>query len=332
MGESNGSEQSGRTGLAHALRWSRVEALIPHQREVAAPGVTRVLLVEDDEDYAALMERRLRSLLHQCVVAHVCTAAEAVETLDSKRFDLVMLDLSLPDTFGLESIKALEKHHLTTPIVVLTGSSDESLVSEALRMGAQDYLRKDEIDKRLLERAIRYSRERHQLISRLAQLAHHDQLTGLLNRALFEHEVEVALKRFARYPSNPFTLLFIDLDGFKSVNDQHGHRVGDRLLAAAAERVMRSVRDVDSVGRLGGDEFAVLLDRLSDRRQIDAVTSRCLNAIRQSYTVDGRELYVGASVGIAIGQPGDTAQSIIQRADAAMYRAKGAGGNAYRFA
>ena len=172
--------------------------------------------------------------------------------------------------------------------------------------------------------------ERRGMEARLRQQAFHDGLTGLANRALFTDRVEHALARGGR--AAPPTVLFLDLDGFKRVNDSLGHAAGDELLRQVAGRLVATLRGGDTVARLGGDEFAVLLDPVTPEGAADEVAGRVLAALGVPITVAGREVRVGGSVGIATHRPGATAGDLLRDADAAMYAAKAGGrGRAARF-
>ncbi len=153
-----------------------------------------------------------------------------------------------------------------------------------------------------------------------------DPLTGLGNRALLLDRLEHELVRADR-GGEPVTVLFIDLDRFKLVNDSLGHLAGDRLLAAAAERLRRCVRDGDVCARLGGDEFAIVLNGASDP---DVVADRIIDSLQQSFTIDNHEVFIGVSIGIATGR--EDAGTLLRNADVAMYQAKHAGtGRRQRF-
>ena len=163
--------------------------------------------------------------------------------------------------------------------------------------------------------------ERKRLEDALTHQAFHDTLTGLANRALFQDRVGHAL-RAARSPAT-VAVLFLDLDGFKGVNDTQGHAVGDVLLGLVAERLKHGVRPADTVARLGGDEFAVLVEDPDCPRAAVWVAERVVAALNQPFLLDGRELQIGVSVGIALNLTGTESDDVLLRnADVAMYRAK----------
>jgi diguanylate cyclase (GGDEF)-like protein/PAS domain S-box-containing protein len=162
--------------------------------------------------------------------------------------------------------------------------------------------------------------------------AYHDVLTGLPNRLLFRDRIGVALAH-ARRSRRAVAVMFLDLDQFKLVNDTLGHTVGDGLLQAAAERLVRCVRADDTVARMGGDEFTILISDLPDARSSSTVAQKVLESMSQPIEVDGHELFITTSIGIAIfPDDGMDTESLLKNADRAMYRAKEAGRNNFQFA
>ncbi|MET9526986.1 sensor domain-containing diguanylate cyclase [Streptomyces coeruleorubidus] len=160
----------------------------------------------------------------------------------------------------------------------------------------------------------------------LEHLAFHDALTGLPNRALFTDRVAHSLRKRTTRTAPP-TVLFMDLDGFKAVNDSAGHAVGDALLIHAARRIQASVRAEDTVARLGGDEFAALLEGEAGAHpaRTQDVAERILSALTQPYQIAGKEALVSASIGMAVALPDVTPDELLHQADEAMYEAKRAG-------
>ena len=164
---------------------------------------------------------------------------------------------------------------------------------------------------------------------RLSYLAHHDSLTGLPNRLLFQDRLAQTLAQ-AKRSCIQFTLIFIDLDNFKPINDTLGHAVGDRVLQEAANRLSGSVRECDTVARLGGDEFVILAPGLAGDTDIGGLCRKMIDALRQPIQAQGNELSIGGSFGCAeYPNHGDDEVLLLKCADMAMYKAKAAGGNSY---
>jgi len=174
-----------------------------------------------------------------------------------------------------------------------------------------------------------WTQVREQLEAELAHQAMHDALTGLSNRRLCRERVASALE-LADAQGHHAAVLFLDLDDFKTVNDSLGHAAGDRLLVEVAERLLNATRGCDTVARLGGDEFAVLLKKVQSEGDPAVVAERIAAALRQPFVLDGKEMFVGTSIGIARSIPGDSAEDLLRNADLAMYEAKSRGKGIYR--
>jgi diguanylate cyclase (GGDEF)-like protein/PAS domain S-box-containing protein len=171
--------------------------------------------------------------------------------------------------------------------------------------------------------------ERKRAEERLAHLARYDHLTGLGNRVLFQDHLEGALARGVRNGS-PVALMFLNLDRFKAVNDTLGHEAGDSLLRIVAERLRGCVRETDTVARMGGDEFSVVLENLSHGQDAALVAQKILDALSRPFDLEGQEVFVTSSIGIAVSPPSG-GSVLVRDADAAMYRAKQLGRNNYQF-
>ena len=290
-----------------------------------------VLLVDADRRRASAIARLLGdAALESFRTTPVGSFEAAVRQLSQGPFDVVLLDLALPDAPGLQAVSDLLAAAPDLPVVVLSSLDDERFALEAVLHGAQDYLIESEVDAGLLRRSIRHAIERKRLEREVRQLARHDPLTRLPNRTLFRDRLALALRRIARH-DRLVAMLFIDLDGFKVVNDRHGHLAGDRLLAAVAKRLLRAVRRTDTVARFGGDEFTVLLEDLQDPDDPIRISEKILVELRQPFELGDRLVLLGASIGIAIASDSRQApDALIRDADAAMYRAKAGGGAGYR--
>lgn len=295
---------------------------------------TRILLVEDNLGDVRLLQEYLKeSDSLNADLIHVDCLSEAVACLgEAASYDLVLLDLSLPDSQGLATFSAIQERAGNLPIILLTGNDDESLAVQAVQQGAQDYLVKGKVDADLLARAIRYGIERNQLLVEMEKvreveqhLAYHDMLTNLPNRLLFYDRMRQALAHARRY-SGLVAVLFLDLDGFKAINDRHGHAVGDRLLQAVATRLKGNMRQSDTIARLGGDEFTILLTGIKSMKDVSRTAQKVLSVVSRPFAIDGHQLGVTCSIGVSVfPHDGSDTESLIKRADFAMYRAKNQG-------
>ncbi len=292
----------------------------------------KLLLVEDNpadvEFLSASLRRQQPGQVH---MVHVPTLALATEQLGLDKFDVVLLDLHLPDGSGMQCLDAIQAVDNEIPIVVLSGQDNEEFAVGILNKGAQDYLVKWEGQGRTILRSIRYAIERKKSDLRLNYLAQYDPLTGIPNRQFFHDQLNRATAR-ARRDGRKVTLLFLDLDEFKVVNDTLGHDAGDRLLQEVTNRIRRSVRTGDVVARLGGDEFAVLVEGLSGPRDVEALATGLLEVIAQPYHIADRQLRITTSIGITM-YPSDNSdtQMLLKNADIAMYQAKENGRNNFKF-
>jgi diguanylate cyclase (GGDEF)-like protein/PAS domain S-box-containing protein len=422
-----------------------------------------LLLVEDNPGDARLLREMLNEAgAYKTEISHVETMLEAEKELRERAFNIVLLDLGLPDAQGLEAVRRTHAVAPRVPLVVLTGLDDESLATRTLQEGAQDYLIKGQIETRGLLRALRYAIERKTLeeaffvekeraqvtlncigdavvctdisgnitflnlvaekmtgwawkeatgrpmaevfkildaVSRettpnpmeramgqnrtvhlpancilirrdgfeipiedsvapihnregqptgavivfrdvsaaramVVQMTHsaeHDFLTGLPNRMLLNDRVNQAIALAPRHDKK-VAVLFLDLDGFKHINDSLGHPIGDKLLQSIAKRLVDCVRSSDTVSRQGGDEFVVLLSEMEQSEDAAISALRILQAVAEAHTIDQHDLHVTASIGVSVfPDDGKDAETLIKNADTAMYQAKENGRQSYQF-
>ena len=425
--------------------------------------VMKILLVEDNPGDARLLREMFREdESHDNELTVVDSMSGAEGHLARGGFDMVLLDLVLPDSQGLGAVRRARAAAPRVPLVVLTGLDDESLAAQALQEGAQDYLIKGQIETRGLFRALRYAVERksmeealfaekeraqvtlhsigdgvictdesknvtflnsaaekmtgwsleearrrpiseifkildeasHEVITnpaekaagksravrllssyvlvrrdgasipiedsvsaihdrqgevtgavivfrdvstnremaqRLAHSAQHDFLTGLPNRMLLNDRIGQAIM-FAQRGAKKVVLLFLDLDGFKHINDSLGHPIGDKLLQSIAKRLVGCVRGSDTVSRQGGDEFVVLLSEVEQCTDATTMARRILQTVAEAHSVDQHDLHVTASIGLSVyPDDGTDAETLIKNADTAMYQAKENGRHGYQF-
>ncbi len=424
---------------------------------------TRLLLVEDNLGDARLLREMLREPgTHRIEMTHVTSMSEAEGRLAAGETDVILLDLGLPDEHGLGAVRRAHAAAPRVPLVILTGLDDESLATQALKEGAEDYLVKGQLESRGLLRAVRYAIERKlmedalfdekeraqvtldsigdavvstdisgnitflnlvaegmtgwswqeakgrpmgevlrlldgasretipnpmvmavrqdrtmhlprncllirrdgseipiddtvspihdhngegtgavivfrdvsaaQVMARqLTHSAQHDFLTGLPNRMLLNDRIDQAIALAPRH-SNQVAVLFLDLDGFKHINDSLGHPTGDKLLQSVARRLVDCVRASDTVSRQGGDEFVVLLSEAEQWEDAATVATRMLKSVAEVHSVDQLDLHITTSIGVSVfPDDGRDAETLIKNADTAMYQAKENGRQSIQF-
>jgi len=313
----------------------------------------KILVVDDTRANLVAMRRLLARVDAQLVEAD-CGNAALAATLDHE-FALILLDVNMPDMDGFEVANHLASEEATrnTPIIFVTAAMVDDLHRlKGYSFGAVDYIAKP-INDTILQSKVRVFlelyrgkqelrslvrelenevKERKRAEEQVRHQATHDALTGLPNRALFLDRLDTAMER-TRRSGKPFALLYIDIDGFKPVNDLHGHQAGDHLLQAIAARLIERTRRSDTVARLGGDEFAVILEA-ADSPETALDTAGELGArLREPYVLgENLPVTIGASIGIACHAATDSSgadprDALIRAADDAMYRAKRAGRN-----
>lgn len=293
-----------------------------------------IVVVDDNPDNQILLKARLSRRDYD--VETYSSGAEFLSSLQSGKLpDLLLLDFMMPGMSGLDVIKTLRRQldtqHL--PIIVVSAAGEENMVVEALRAGANDFVTKPVNFEILLARIETHLRMRDALETIRAQrdmmqaLALFDSLTGVYNRRAFEARLEDECQRCQRY-QHPLSLIFFDLDHFKSVNDRYGHLVGDGVLRWFAQKLQELVRSFDVVARFGGEEFCVILPETAGRQAL-GVAERVREAIAsEPCKLDDLALKVTVSGGIAEsrGQM-NCAAALIRAADEALYEAKKRGRN-----
>jgi diguanylate cyclase (GGDEF)-like protein len=297
--------------------------------ELFGPGKpARVLLVEDDARAALELGEMLRSVWSRgLVISHTRHVGDAVQELADHGATCVLLDLH--EQPALEALKELSTASPATPIVVVADAGDEDLGVQVVRAGAQDYLVRSELSAPRLARAISYAVERKHSEAALALQALHDPLTALPNRALFLDRLRGALDR-SRRTGAPVAVLFLDVDGFKQINDTLGHGAGDRLLTELADRFRAMLRPMDTVARFGGDEFTFLFEGLESAEEAGLVAERVTRSASLPLILAGQERTVSISIGVyLVDDPEEQIDDVIRQADTAMYRAKESGGDRF---
>jgi diguanylate cyclase (GGDEF)-like protein len=291
----------------------------------------KVLLIEDNPGDARLIREMIAEDPDAPFNVNCADRLKlGLEQLSAGDTELVLLDLSLPDSCGLDTFAKVYAHSPTVPIIVLTGNSDQTVALSAVKSGAQDYLIKGRYDRELLLRSMQYSIERKRYQVQLEYQANYDALTGLPNRNLLQDRLHQAVQGY-RLPRT-VAVAFIDLDHFKFVNDSLGHSIGDKLLKGIAERLRGVLREGDTVARLGGDEFVLILNGHPSEEVIFRAMQRITATVAEPMNIEGKELIVTCSGGISLyPQDGQDVDTLLKNADAAMYRAKEQGRNNCKF-
>jgi len=285
----------------------------------------RVLVTDDDPD---AREALLEVLEPDCEVLTAADGEEALRLARDEHPELVLMDLSMPRLDGLQALERIRADAATAeiPVIVVSARSEDSVKARALDLGAVDYLQKPFSDRELrarVERTLRFARSQ----TALRELAQTDPLTGLANLRAFRARLDDEVKRARRYRT-PLTCVMADMDHLKPVNDELGHTVGDRAIAAVAAVMRTELRETDFGARYGGDEFVLLLPHTaSDEGRVlaERVCTRLRDTVLE---VAGRRVPIGASFGVAClpdGSGEGTAETLVRAADAALYRAKRAG-------
>jgi diguanylate cyclase (GGDEF)-like protein len=344
----------------------------PADALVAAP---RLLIVDDVADNRVVLSRRFQRRNFDITEADCGRAA--LDLIERHSFDLVLLDIMMPDITGVEVLRKIRQKYSQSklPVIMVTANSRSDDIVEALEVGANDYVTKPvdfavalarvnaqverkragdalevmnielhrtnlNLEGRVTERTAKLGEANRQLQEEIAHrkrsearshyLAYHDALTGLANRVLFREDLERALQE-ARAARSSLAVLFIDLDGFKSVNDTLGHSVGDSLLKTLGERLHEALTTSARIARLGGDEFAVLQTVGEQPMAGVSLAQRIVNLVSTPCRIDNHNITVGASVGVAISERGlENPEYLLKSADLAMYRAKADGRGMYR--
>ena len=286
-----------------------------------------VLLIDESDRDATQLSQALATAGFTVAVTRVDTrAALANELRRQPHWDIAVSDYTLRSMSGRDALELVRQDASDVPFIFVSGTHGEDAAVEAMRLGAHDFITKDNlarvasaVDQALRTAAERREREREN--ERVAYLAFHDELTDLPNRTLLHDRLQQGLLE-AKREMRPLSLLVLDLDGFKEINDTLGHHAGDQVLQTVASRLRNALRQSDTVARLGGDEFAVLLPN-TDAQGAELAAAKLLQELELPMLLEGRSAFVRGSVGVAaFPEHGTAEQELLQKADIAMYVAK----------
>lgn len=294
----------------------------------------RVLICDDDPEDRKLIQTYFRQKMDKGMMTiEAGQAADIEAALDKDKIDLVLMDIQMPEKSGMDWLNEIVQRRLA-PVVMLTGCGNEETAVKALEQGAVGYLPKNGLTAEKLTDAVdaavkkwkdlEFGRETQEKLEMLASV---DPLTGLLNRRAILNKLDESIKHSRRYEIN-LSVIMLDIDHFKEVNDNYGHFIGDHVLKKIALFLQRKIRDTDAAGRLGGEEFLVVLPKaimssaltVAERIRENLATTKMKNLIGDVFSIT-------VSQGVASYKPGDSVSSLISRADDAMYSAKQNGRN-----
>jgi two-component system cell cycle response regulator len=295
----------------------------------------KILIVEDQESGA----RSLKEILEQAGHTDVTYTTKPYEVCELHRthhYKVILLDLQMPGMNGFQLMKDLNAIESDDYVPVLAITVESAYKLPAIKAGAKDCICKpfdvEEVLTRvrnMLEIRLLHEGARNAAITNEI-LAQQDPLTGLGNRRLLTKRISAALAN-ARRNKNAMAVVYLDLDGFKQINDTSGHSVGDDVLKIVARRLESVVREEDTVARVGGDEFMIALWQVANANDIATVTAKLVEIVSQPYLIEERRVTVTTSAGVGIYPGhGEDADSLMKSADAALYEAKRAGKNAFR--
>jgi diguanylate cyclase (GGDEF)-like protein len=294
----------------------------------------RVLLIEDDEDDYVLLKDSLNEpdFPTRFTTNWVTTYQEGLKEIEKNEHDVYLIDHYLGADSGLDLLREAIQSGCQAPLIIVTGQSAREIDQAALEAGAMDYLVKGEINGQILERTIRYAIERNRLLKQIRELVVRDALTGLFNRRELDRFLNYEIIKSRRY-KHQFSVLMLDIDHFKHINDWFGHRVGDEIIQRVAGAVLSNLRACDLPARFGGDEFIIVLPETSASQAWYA-------AERLRKTIESMAIEIGKDGGIlekftttiSIGIAGfpihaEDGEALIDFADQALYRAKRLGCN-----
>jgi diguanylate cyclase (GGDEF)-like protein len=305
----------------------------------------KILIIDDDHDLLVLLKTYLETD-SETIVETANNFSSGIKALEKSDHDVYLIDYELDGSHtGIDLIR--EGHNLgLSPLIMLTSTNDDRLADSAIAAGASDFINKTNLNMGHLRRAIQNNITRTKRIDTLIKernslllKSHYDSLTGLTNRLYITEKLQ---QSFSEKTNSTSSVMFLDLDGFKNINDKYGHSIGDEILKQVATRLVKSVQDSDIVARLGGDEFLIYLlpnDQHSNTHVITSIlATRIIQTINQPFNIsfedsdDHRNIKLTVSIGIALyPEHSRDYKELITLADQSMYLAKSRGKNQFIF-
>ena len=294
----------------------------------------KILICDDDPADRKLVRTYLQRITDREIVLLEAGHTEEIQNaLGKGRIDLVLMDNQMPEKSGMEWLAEITRKQLA-PVVIFTGSGTEEIAAQAFQEGAVGYLPKSNLSRKKLKKTIDVALDKWMRLQqamadkeKLERLANLDSLTGLYNRRAISGKLRDLINRANRYKED-FSLVMLDIDHFKKVNDRYGHLTGDEVLEKIATLIRRNIRDTDIVGRYGGEEFIIILPH-TNLSSAWGVAERLRSIIEKAEMKDttGNAFVVTVSQGLSCWERGEDADSLISCADEALYKAKEKGRN-----
>jgi diguanylate cyclase (GGDEF)-like protein len=284
----------------------------------------KVLLIEDNPaDVFLILELLTAQKERTFSIENSERLADGLTRISKDNVHVVLLDLLLPDSEGLQTFEKVKSSAPYVPVIIMTGTSDENIAIEAMKKGAQDYLVKGQVDSRLLTRSIYYAIERKKLEEQLRAVTITDDLTGLFNRRGF-FTLSDQQRKLADRTKRKMYLLYLDLNHMKQINDKFGHKEGDQALCDTANILKRTFRQSDIIARIGGDEFVVLLTEPVEADIENIVNNHLHDNLETHNKQAGRSFQITISTGIVPYDPEYPCSigNLLSRADDQMYEDK----------
>jgi len=292
-------------------------------------GAWRVLLIEDNPGDARLVTEMLAQ--PQLEIVRVERLADAIEEIRKGSFTIALVDPGLPDSSGLETVRAVLRAAPFMPVVVLSGQNDENLALRAIQLGAQDYVVKGHADSAALVRTLRYAVERKLVQERLDYLATHDDVTGLPNRQVFLDDLSDAVEQ-CHHRGHDAAVMMIALSGLSRVNELHGHDIGDLAISELVKRIRQILPTGAKIACTGSAEFSVILTDTQAIMDTPHLAEQVITAVGKPGRAGNQQFYLRANVGMSLFSiDAEEPAALLKCAETALYQAKNVGANTFRF-
>lgn len=300
-------------------------------------NINHILIVEDNEADQAILRRYLTKIPgYDIRITCKEIGYDALTFLSENKVDCILLDFNLPDMNGADFLNKFAKQNTDRPpVIIITGGGNEKIAVMALKLGADDYLSKEDLEPEALRSAIFKAVEKSLLLKKNEEdeknLVRRDYLTGVSNRLHFDERLAATLAMSKRH-HQMFAVMVVDLDRFKNINDQFGHQMGDFLLQEVSRRFQSVLRKEDLLARVGGDEFCVLLTEIKKIDDAKIIAEKLILSLKSPIVFNSHEMVISSSIGISVYPGmGETASELIKNADKAMYDVKNTSRNDFKF-